>query len=62
MRYLAGAGHVPAVTVVAGAAVWTDTNPARVIYNHLFQAVRAAVLDNTGQVNILSLDSLSAGE
>jgi len=60
MRHLAGPGHIPAVPVVAGAANWANTHTARVIHQHLFQAVRAAVLNHAGNIHILSFDALAA--
>jgi len=62
MRHLAGTGHIPAITVVAGSANRAYTQTARVIHNSLLQAVRAAVFNHIGKIHVVTLDALAAGE
>jgi len=60
MRHLAGTGHVPAIAVVAGCAYRANPDAARVINKHLFETVRAAVLDRTGKAYIFAFQAFPA--
>lgn len=62
MRHLARAGHIPAIPVVAGAANRAYTHTTRVVHYNLFQTVWTAVLNHTGKIYVVSLDTLAAGE